>query len=88
MSSKTLGQVQSCQKLYNNFKLTHKLGTETNTNSKTYLSEKMFEDTICGYLDMLIQQKVMQYSMNSVYDQIPNVAPMVKPKTKQKDASM
>jgi len=88
MNATNIGQVESCKKLYNNFKLTHKLTMDNHTHARTYVIEKAFVDTICGYLENLIQQKEMQYSMTVVYDQIPNVAPMTKPKTKHKDASM
>jgi hypothetical protein len=49
-------QLASCRKLYNFFVSKHKLDVH-DIQSKNYIANRFFAETICGYMENLLQQR-------------------------------
>ena len=57
-SAENMLQIPACRKLYVAFASKYNLSdTNANTNSKTYNADKFFGETVCGYIETLLQQR-------------------------------
>jgi hypothetical protein len=60
--TRNIFQVNACRKMYTFFTTKHNISTNVeSTNSKTYDHKRQFAETVCGYIENLLQQQEAKF---------------------------